>query len=88
VTKDRFDPKTTPAKNPNVHTMSSNQKALVYNICQFLKTSLENGSISSDDAEGIQVAGQSQLPLPPLSSFDRFPRELKLMGDVMDGVGL
>jgi hypothetical protein len=37
---------------------TSNQKALVYNICQFLKTSLDNGSISSDDAEGIQVAGE------------------------------
>ncbi|KAI9209685.1 uncharacterized protein BJ171DRAFT_608953 [Polychytrium aggregatum] len=37
---------------------SDTQKKLSLAICDFLRTSIENGTISSDDAEGIEVAIQ------------------------------
>jgi hypothetical protein len=39
--------------------MSSTKKSLVLSIIDFLNKSLEDGSIRTDDKEGIEVAGAS-----------------------------
>jgi len=35
------------------------QKHLVFSILEFLQTSINNGTIKQDDAEGVEGTGQS-----------------------------
>lgn len=55
------------------------KKQLVFNILSFLRESVEDNSIKSDDAEGVEVASQSELLLPSPSSLAALPHPRELL---------
>ncbi|KAI9343451.1 hypothetical protein DFJ73DRAFT_841641 [Zopfochytrium polystomum] len=53
----KFSTPTRPPTDP-ARTMSNSKQQLAYAICDFLSSSIKNGTIKEDDAEGIEVAIQ------------------------------